>query len=68
VLRTELFSRPYDRGRVSGSLIQIDHASAMLRKAAILHWGGRIRATLFDAEVKEIMKLIAARTACPKNA
>lgn len=43
VLSIELFNRPNDRGRVSGSLIQLDHAFEMLLKAAILHRGGRIR-------------------------
>ena len=43
VLSIELFNRPYDRGRVSSTLIQLDHAFEMLLKAAILHRGGRIR-------------------------
>lgn len=43
VLSIELFNRPHDRGRVSGSLIQLDHSFEMLMKAAILHRGGRIR-------------------------
>ena len=43
VLSIELFNRPQDRGRVSGVLIQLDHAFEMLLKAAILHKGGRIR-------------------------
>ncbi|MCX7819353.1 MAG: hypothetical protein N2652_09135 [Kiritimatiellae bacterium] len=43
VLAIELFNRPYDRGRVSGTLILMDHAFEMLMKAAILHRGGRIR-------------------------
>jgi hypothetical protein len=43
VLSIELFNRPNDRGRVSGTLIPLDHAFEMLLKAAILHSGGRIR-------------------------
>jgi hypothetical protein len=43
LLSTELFNRPRDCGRVSGTLILLDHAFEMLRKAAILHRGGRIR-------------------------
>lgn len=43
VLAIELFNRPNDRGRVSSTLILLDHAFEMLMKAAILHRGGRIR-------------------------
>jgi hypothetical protein len=43
VLGIELFNRPYERGRLSGCLILLDHAFEMLLKAAILHRGGRIR-------------------------
>lgn len=43
VLSIELFNRPNDRGRVSGTLIQLDHAFEMLLKASVLHRGGRIR-------------------------
>ncbi len=43
VLAIELFNRPHDRGRVTGTLILLDHAFEMLMKAAILHRGGRIR-------------------------
>lgn len=43
VLSIELFNRPSDRGRVSSTLIQLDHAFEMLLKAAILNRGGRIR-------------------------
>lgn len=43
VLSIELFNRPHDRGRISGTLIQLDHGFEMLMKAAILHRGGRIR-------------------------
>ena len=43
VLSIELFNRPHDRGRVSGTLIQLDHGFEMMMKAAILHRGGRIR-------------------------
>ena len=43
VLSIELFNRPHDRGRISSTLIQLDHGFEMLMKAAILHRGGRIR-------------------------
>ena len=43
VLSIEIFNRPQDRGRVSGTLIQLDHGFEMLMKAAILQRGGRIR-------------------------
>lgn len=43
VLSIELFNRPNDRGRVSSTLIQLDHAFEMLLKAGLLHRGGRIR-------------------------
>jgi hypothetical protein len=43
VLSIELFNRPHDRGRVSSTLIMLDHSFEMLMKAAILHRGGRIR-------------------------
>jgi hypothetical protein len=43
VLSIELFNRPSDRGRISSTLIQLDHAFEMMLKAAILHRGGRIR-------------------------
>jgi hypothetical protein len=43
LLSVELFNRPNDRGRVSGTLIQLDHAFEMLLKAAIVCRGGRIR-------------------------
>jgi hypothetical protein len=36
LLSIELFNRPHDRGRVSGTLIHLDHAFEMLLKAAIL--------------------------------
>lgn len=49
VLSIEFFNRPYDRGRVCGSLIMLDHAFEMLMKAAILHRGGNIR----DRRAKE---------------
>lgn len=49
ILSIELFNRPNDRGRISGTLIQIDHSFEMLLKAAILHRGGRIR----DKRAKE---------------
>jgi hypothetical protein len=43
LLSVELFNRPSDRGRVSGTLIQLDHAFEMFLKAAIVGRGGRIR-------------------------
>lgn len=43
VLSVEFFNRPYDRGRVCGSMILLDHAFEMLLKAAIVHRGGKIR-------------------------
>ncbi|MCR4310365.1 MAG: hypothetical protein NUW14_10190 [Deltaproteobacteria bacterium] len=43
ILSIELFNRPQDRARVSGSLIQLDHGFEMLLKAAILQRGGTIR-------------------------
>lgn len=61
VLSIELFNRPNDRGRISSTLIQLDHAFEMLLKAAILHRGGRIRETRaketigFDACVRRAL-------------
>jgi hypothetical protein len=58
VLSIEMFNRPHDRGRVSSTLILLDHGFEMLMKAAILQRGGRIRekrakATIgFDACVR----------------
>ena len=49
VLSIELFNRPHDRGRVSSTLIQLDHGFEMLMKAAILQLGGKIR----DRSAKE---------------
>jgi len=49
VLAIELFNRPHDRGRGSGTLIMLDHSFEMFMKAAILHRGGRIR----EKRVKE---------------
>lgn len=43
VLSIELFNRPHDRGRVSSTLIQLDHGFEMLLKASIVHRGGGIR-------------------------
>lgn len=43
VLAIEIYNRPYERGRISATLIQLDHAFEMLLKASILHRGGRIR-------------------------
>ena len=37
LLSVEFFNRPNDRGRVSGSLILLDHAFEMFMKAAIIH-------------------------------
>ena len=42
VLSIELFNRPHDRGRTTGTLIQLDHAFEMLLKAGIIQRGGRI--------------------------
>jgi hypothetical protein len=43
LLSIELFNRPQDRGRISSTLIQLDHSFEMLLKAAIVHRGGKIR-------------------------
>ena len=43
ILSIELFNRPHDRGRISSTLIQLDHGFEMLMKAAIRQRGGRIR-------------------------
>ena len=43
VLSIELFNRPHDQGRISSTLIQLDHGFEMLMKAAIRQRGGRIR-------------------------
>jgi hypothetical protein len=43
VLGIELFNRPHDRGRVSSTLIMLDHSFEMFMKAAILHRGGKTR-------------------------
>jgi len=43
LLCIELFNRPNDRGRVSSTLILLNHAFEMLLKAALVHRGGRIR-------------------------
>lgn len=42
VLSVEVFNRPHDRGRVTTTLILLDHAFEMLLKSAIRHKGGRI--------------------------
>jgi hypothetical protein len=42
-LSIELFNRPQNYGRVSSTLIQLDHAYEMFLKAAIIHRGGKIR-------------------------
>jgi len=49
ILAIEFFNRPHDRGRITSTLIMLDHAFEMLLKAAILHLGGRIR----DRRVRE---------------
>lgn len=43
LLCIELFNRPNDRGRVSSTLILLNHAFEMFLKAALVHRGGRIR-------------------------
>ncbi|MGE5202801.1 MAG: DUF3644 domain-containing protein [Acidobacteriota bacterium] len=43
ILAIECFNRPWDRGRITGTLILLDHSFEMLLKAAIIHKGGRIR-------------------------
>jgi hypothetical protein len=43
VLSIEFFNRPHDIGRVTTTLILLDHSFEMLLKAAILHRGGKIR-------------------------
>lgn len=45
LLSIEFFNRPHDRGRVSSTLILLNHAFEMLLKAALVHRGGRIRET-----------------------
>jgi hypothetical protein len=61
LLSVELFNRPNDQGRVSATLIHLDHAFEMLLKAAIIHRGGRIRekrareALGFDACVRRAL-------------
>ena len=52
VLSIELFNRPHDRGRVSGTLIQLNHGFEMLMKASILHRSGRVR----EKRAKEALK------------
>lgn len=43
ILSIELFNRPSDTGRISGTLILLDHGLEMLVKAAIIEKGGEIR-------------------------
>ena len=62
VLSIELFNRPHERGRVSGTLIQLDHGFEMLMKAAILHRGGKIR----DRRAKETIGFDAWGNAAAK--
>lgn len=44
-LSIELFNRPQNYGRISSTLIQLDHSFEMFLKAAIVHRGGKIRDT-----------------------
>lgn len=43
ILSIEFFNRPHDIGRVTTTLILLDHSFEMLLKASILHRGGPIR-------------------------
>lgn len=43
ILAIEIFNRPSENGRVTASLIMIDHSFEMFLKSAILHKGGNIR-------------------------
>ena len=43
VLAIELYNRPSDRGRVTATLVQMDHSFEMLLKASIVHRGALIR-------------------------
>lgn len=43
LLSVEVFNRPHEVGRVSATLILMDHAFEMLLKAVIVHKGGKIR-------------------------
>lgn len=43
LLAIEVFNRPHERGRLTTTLILMDHAFEMLLKAALLHRGGSIR-------------------------
>lgn len=43
LLSIEFFNRPHDRGRVSSTLILLNHGFEMLLKAVLVHRGGRIR-------------------------
>ena len=43
IISIEHFNCPSDRGRVSATLVLLDHAFEMLLKAAIIERGGRIR-------------------------
>lgn len=42
-LSVEMFNRPWNKGRVEGVLIFLDHSFEMLLKAGIAHRGGKIR-------------------------
>jgi hypothetical protein len=74
ILAIELFNRPHDRGRISSTLIMLDHGFEMMLKAAILHRGGHIREknakqtigfdasvrrSLSDSEIKYLSELQA---------
>lgn len=43
LLAIEIFNRPNDRGRISSTLILLNHAFEMFLKSALVHRGGRIR-------------------------
>ena len=42
ILSIELFNRPSQRGRITSTLIHLDHSFEMLLKASIVHRGGSI--------------------------
>jgi hypothetical protein len=43
ILSIEIFNRPYELGRVTTTLVLLDHSFEMFLKASILHKGGYIR-------------------------
>ena len=67
LLSIEFFNRPHDRGRISSTLILLDHAFEMFLKASILHRGGRVREKRaketigFDACVRRALSAGAMR-------